>query len=47
MMAVAAFCLAIVERDYKVLFKMGAACIPNVFYVLTYLIVGYSYLLKQ
>ncbi len=47
LMAVAAFCLAIVERDYKVLFKMGAACIPNVFYVLTYLIVGYSYLLKQ
>ena len=47
LMAVAAFCLAIVERDYKVLFKMGAACIPNAFYVLTYLIVGYSYLLKQ
>lgn len=47
LMAVAAFCLAIVERDYKVLFKMGAACIPNVFYVLTYLIVGYSYLFKQ
>lgn len=47
LMAVAAFCLAIVERDYKVLFKMGAACIPNAFYVLTYLIVGYSYLFKQ
>lgn len=47
LMAVAAFCLAIVERDYKVLFKMGAACIPNAFYVLTYLIVGYGYLFKQ
>lgn len=46
LMAVSALCLAFVERDYKILLKMGAVCIPNMFYVLAYLIVGYSYLLQ-
>lgn len=46
LMAVTALCLAFVERDYKVVFKMGAVCIPNVIYVLSYLIMGYSYLMR-
>ena len=46
LMAVTAFCLAIVERDYKVIFKMGAVCIPNVIYMAVYVIMAYSYLLK-
>lgn len=46
LMAAAAVCLAFVERDYRVVFKMGAVCIPNVVYVLLYLIVGYGHLLK-
>lgn len=46
LMAVTALCLAFVERDYKVVIKMGAVCIPNVIYVLAYLIMGYSYLLQ-
>lgn len=46
LMAVTAVCLAFVERDIKILFKMGAACIPSAVYVLAYLIVGYGYLLK-
>lgn len=45
LMALTAVCLAFVERDFKVVIKMGAVCIPNAFYVLAYLIIGYSYLL--
>lgn len=46
LMAAAAVCLAFAERDYKLVFKMGAVCIPNAVYVLTYLIVGYGHLLR-
>lgn len=46
LMAVTALCLAVVERDYKVILKMGAVCIPNVIYMMVYVIMGYSYLLK-
>lgn len=44
--AVTAFCLAVVQRDIKIIFKMGAACVPNVIYMGIYVIVAYSYLLK-
>lgn len=46
LMALTAFSLAVVERDFKILFKMGAVCIPNVIYMAIYVIVGYSYLLR-
>ena len=46
LMAVTAVCLAFVERDCKILIKMGAVCIPGAVYVLAYLIVGYGYLLQ-
>ena len=46
LMAAAAVCLAFAERDYRVVIKMGAACIPNAVYVMTYLIMGYGYLLR-
>lgn len=46
LIAVTAFCLAAAERDWKLLFKMGAACIPNVVYMAVYVIMAYSYLLK-
>lgn len=46
LIAVSAFCLAAAERDWKVLFKVGAACIPNVVYMAVYVIMAYSYLLK-
>ncbi len=46
LMAVTAVCLAFVERDCKILIKMGAVCIPGAVYVLAYLIVGYGYLLR-
>lgn len=46
LMAVTAFCLALTERDYKVILKMAAVCIPNVVYMMIYVIMGYSYLLK-
>lgn len=45
LIAVTAFCLAVAERDLKVIFKFGAACIPNVVYVGIYLAVGYGHLL--
>lgn len=45
LIAVATFCLAVAERDWKVLFKAGAACIPNVIYMAIYVIMAYSYLL--
>lgn len=46
LMALAAFCLAVVERDYKVILKLGAVCIPNVIYMAIYVIVAYGGLLK-
>ena len=46
LMAVTAVCLAVVERNYKVILKMGAVCIPNVIYMAVYVIMAYSYLLK-
>lgn len=46
LMAVTTLCLTVVERDYKVILKMGAVCIPNVIYMAIYVIMGYSYLLK-
>jgi hypothetical protein len=33
------------ERDFKVLLKLGAACIPNLIYMGIYVVVAYSYLL--
>ena len=45
LIAVATFCLAVAERDWKVLFKVGAACIPNVVYMAVYVVMAYSYLL--
>lgn len=47
LIAVATFCLAVAERDWKVLFKVGAACIPNVIYMAVYVVMAYSYLLQQ
>lgn len=46
LIAVATFCLAVAERDWKILFKVGAACIPNVVYMAIYVFMAYSYLLK-
>lgn len=43
--AFAAFCLAVAERDWKLLFKMGAACIPNAVYMAVYVFVAYGHLL--
>jgi len=45
--ALTAFCLVIVQRDFKILLKMGAACVPNVVYMAVYVVVAYSYLLSQ
>lgn len=45
LIAVTAFCLMFVERDFKVLLKIGAACIPNVIYMGIYVVMAYSYLL--
>ncbi len=45
LIAVTTFCLALVERDWKILFKVGAACIPNVVYMAIYVYMAYSYLL--
>lgn len=46
LIAVTTFCLAVAERDWKVLFKVGFACIPNVVYMAIYVFMAYSYLLK-
>lgn len=46
LMALTALALAVTERNYKVILKMGAVCIPNVIYMAVYVIVAYSYLLK-
>ncbi|MCI6715665.1 MAG: DUF6077 domain-containing protein [Lachnospiraceae bacterium] len=45
LIAVTAFCLMLVEKDFKVLLKIGATCIPNVIYMGIYVIMAYSYLL--
>lgn len=45
LVAVTTFCLAVAERDWKILFKVGAACIPNVAYMAVYVFMAYSYLL--
>lgn len=45
LIAVTAVCLAVVDRDYRVILKLGAVCIPNVIYMAVYVIMGYSYLL--
>lgn len=45
LMAVTAFCLAVVERSYKVIFKMAAVCIPNIIYMAVYVIIASGYLL--
>lgn len=44
--ALTAFVLACLRRDLRLLFKFGAACIPNVIYMAIYVIVAYSYMLK-
>ena len=46
LIAVVTFCLAVAERDWKILIKVGAACIPNVIYMAIYVVMAYSYLLK-
>lgn len=46
LMAVTAFVLMIVERDFKVLVKLGAVCIPNLVYMGIYVVMAYSYLLR-
>lgn len=46
LMALTALCLAVVQRDYKVILKMGAVCIPNVIYMAIYVIMAYGYLLR-
>lgn len=45
LIAVTAFCLMLVERDLKVVLKIGATCIPNIIYVGIYVFMAYSYLL--
>lgn len=45
LMAVTAFVLMIVERDFKVLIRLGAVCIPNLVYMGIYVVMAYSYLL--
>lgn len=45
LIAVTAFCLMFAEKDFKVLLKIGATCIPNVIYMGIYVIMAYSYLL--
>lgn len=46
LIAATTLCLAVAERDWKILFKVGAACIPNVVYMAVYVYMAYSYLLK-
>jgi hypothetical protein len=45
LIAVTGLCLMLTERDFKVLLKLGAACIPNLIYMGIYVVVAYSYLL--
>lgn len=44
--ALTAFCLAVAWRDWKILFKVGAACIPNVVYMGLYVLIAYGNILK-
>ncbi len=44
LLALTAFVLMIVERDFKVLLKLGAACIPNLIYMGIYVVMAYGYL---
>ena len=46
LMAVTALCLAVVERDYKVILKMGAVCVPNVIYMMAYGIMWYNFWIR-
>lgn len=41
LLAVAALCLAMVERNAKILLKLGLTCIPSAVYVFTYLVLAY------
>lgn len=43
--ALTTFCLAAAQRDWKLLLKVGAACIPNMVYMAVYVFMAYSYLL--
>lgn len=43
--ALTAFTLSVVRRDWKLLIKVGAACIPNVVYMGVYVVMAYGYLL--
>ena len=45
LMAVTALCLAAVERDWRVIVRMAAVCIPNVIYMAVYAAMAYGYLL--
>ena len=45
LMAVTALCLAVVERDWHVIVRMAAVCIPNVIYMAVYAAMAYGYLL--
>lgn len=45
LMAVTALCLAVVERDWRVIVRMAAVCIPNVIYMAVYAAMAYGYLL--
>lgn len=44
LLALTGFVLMLVERDFKVLLKLGAACIPNLVYMGIYVVMAYSYL---
>lgn len=46
LMAVTALCLAAAQRDFKVILKMCAVCIPNIIYMAIYVIMAYGHLLK-
>ena len=46
LMAVTALCMAVVKRDFKIIFKMGAVCIPNVIYMAIYVAMAYGNLIK-
>lgn len=46
LLALTALVLTIVERDFKVLIRLGAVCIPNLVYMGIYVVMAYSYLLR-
>jgi hypothetical protein len=45
LIALAAFCLMFTERDFKVLLRTGAACLPNLIYMGIYVLAAYGNLL--